>query len=286
MSQKLIENLFEQFVLGNYDFCVSECTRLLPDPHAASILARSFLATNNMDRIKELRTSQLASQRATAYFAVHAKTTNEAHKQAATEKLLKEYESCQTPADRYTCAVYLALVYVSSGDTSSALRVVDESASLCAKDHFAASQLAAAKSYLLLLADRYSEAADSLELFSGSLIAHALAFCDGTQDAHSIDKALASFSALARKSQKPSEGIQNTRAALSLLKNDCEEARKILISNEEVANWSSLRLVNAAVCAAMDNGNYKAYITELGRREGDRPSEISRAWNEIVAATQ
>jgi tetratricopeptide (TPR) repeat protein len=93
MDEDLIE-AFDNFVIGHFQQCLDLAARARPSSDFAqflwtSLTARSHLALNHMDKVRELKASPLPPLQGTAYFAVFQKSTQEAQKKTAFDKVIE-----------------------------------------------------------------------------------------------------------------------------------------------------------------------------------------------------
>lgn len=93
MDEDLIEG-FDNFVIGNFSQCLSLSERANPSSDFTkylwtSLTARCHLALQHMDKVRELKQSNLPALLGTAYFAVLMKSNQDAQKKAAFEKIVE-----------------------------------------------------------------------------------------------------------------------------------------------------------------------------------------------------
>ena len=140
MDEDLIEG-FDNFVIGNFTQCLELSNRARPSSDFSqflwtSLTARCHLALNHMDKVRELKNQSLPSLQGTAYFAVFQKSSQEAQKKAAFEKVIENanmsngeavscYYSCVARAiagDLIDAIHYAKAVAASSPSEFNALR--------------------------------------------------------------------------------------------------------------------------------------------------------------------
>jgi tetratricopeptide (TPR) repeat protein len=93
MDEDLIEG-FDNFVIGNFNQCLELAERARPSSEFSSFLwtslkARSHLALNHMEKIRELKQSPHPALQGTAYFAVFQKSAQEAQRKTAFDKVVE-----------------------------------------------------------------------------------------------------------------------------------------------------------------------------------------------------
>ena len=138
MNEELIEG-FDNFVIGNFQECLSLCRVPHGNDEFANFLwealqARCELALDHMEAIRNMPRTNPALA-GTAYFAVYQKSTNEAQKRAAFEKIIENASQGEPVACYYSCVAralggdfidainYAQTVVSSSPSEFNALRV-------------------------------------------------------------------------------------------------------------------------------------------------------------------